>query len=226
MKNEEIKEYYTVLTEIFEELAIHENATKQKAYMKGQFEFFGLKQAERRTVFSEFINDNVLPLYSNLFEHIKWLYAQPQREYHYCAIELAMKYRKQWDSDFMAIMEFLITTNSWWDTVDYIATKLTGAYVLKRLAVQEELISPWILSTNLWLNRVAIIHQLPYKKYTNTSFLTKAILPHAESKEFFLQKAIGWALRQYSRTDAQWVVEFVDKHELKPLSKREALRLL
>lgn len=226
MKNEEIKEYYTVLTEIFEELAIPENATQQKAYMKGQFEFYGLKQAERRTVFSEFMKDNELPLYSNLFEHIKWLYAQPQREYHYCAIELAMKYRKQCDSDFMAIMEFLITTNSWWDTVDYIATKLTGVYVLKRLAVQEELISPWILSTNLWLNRVAIIHQLPYKKYTNTSFLTKAILPHAESKEFFLQKAIGWALRQYSRTDAQWVVEFVDKHELKPLSKREALRLL
>ncbi|MCB0480584.1 MAG: DNA alkylation repair protein [Flavobacteriales bacterium] len=218
--------YYKVLTEVFEDLSNSEIATKQRAYMRGQFDFFGLKQAERRTVFSEFIKDNELPPYSDLFEHVKWLYAHPQREYHYCAIELAMKYRKEWNSDFMSTMEFLITTNSWWDTVDYIATKLTGVFVLKRLDKQDELISPWILSTNLWLNRVAIIHQLNYKKYTNTSFLAKAILPHTHSKEFFHQKAIGWALRQYTRTDADWVIQFVEEHELKPLSKREALRLL
>ena len=90
------------------------------------------------------------------------------------------------------------------------------------------LLKPWVHSDNMWLNRVAIIHQLMYKEKTNSDLLAYSILPHTSSKEFFHQKAIGWALRQYSRTNANWVVDFVHKHEkeLKALSKKEALRLI
>ena len=76
----------------------------------------------------------------------------------------------------------------------------------------------------MWINRTAIICQLKYGKNTQTYWLESAILPHAKSKEFFHQKAIGWALRQYARTDLDWVVAFVKTYELKPLSRREALK--
>ena len=79
---------------------------------------------------------------------------------------------------------------------------------------------------NMWLNRAAIICQLSYRERTNTDLLEMAIVPHLESKEFFHQKAIGWALRQYGKTNPQWVKDFVASHTLKPLSRREALRLL
>lgn len=220
------KTFFKELTTAFEDCANPDNARNQKAYMKGQFEYFGLKQAERRAIFREFLKTSSLPEYAVVDPYLHWLIEQPEREYHHCAIELLMKYKKHWGVEILEKAEYLTTHNSWWDTVDYLSVRIVGEFVIKRQNKQLELMLPWIHSNNMWLNRVAIIHQLGFKEKTNLEVLVKAILPHTASKEFFHQKAIGWTLRQYSRTDADWVLGFVNEHELKPLSKREALRLI
>lgn len=218
--------YFAPLKDVLENNAHAENAAYMKSYMKDRFSFYGLKQQPRRVIFNEFIKLNGLCDYKDLSVHLKWLYNQPQREYDYCAIELVLKFKKVWDDKLIDHAHFLIVNNSWWDTVDLIATNVVGAYLKKNLHLIESTMPGWISSRDMWLNRSAMIFQLKYKMDTNTSWLSKSILPHLNSKEFFHQKAIGWALRQYSRHNPDWVVDFVNEHELKGLSKREALRLL
>ena len=117
-------------------------------------------------------------------------------------------------------------SNSWWDSVDTIAVKLVGAYFAEYPEEREKWIRKWIKSDNIWLNRTAIIFQLSYKNQLDIPFLVRAILPHTNSKEFFIQKAIGWAIRQYTKTNPKWVKDFVKSNTLKPLSKREAFKYL
>lgn len=218
--------YFAPLKDVLEGNIHVENAAYMKSYMKGQFDFYGWKQQPRRIIFNEFVKLHGLCDYENLNEHIKWLYNQPQREYDYCAMELLLKFKKKWDGSLIDSAKYLIVNNSWWDTVDLTATNIVGAYLKKNLHLIEGIMPDWIASKDMWLNRTAMIFQLKYKMDTNTQWLEESILPHIGSKEFFHQKAIGWALRQYSRHNPDWVVEFVNKHELKPLSRREALRLL
>jgi 3-methyladenine DNA glycosylase AlkD len=123
-------------------------------------------------------------------------------------------------------MEYLISTKSWWDTVDMLAAKNLGEILHSNLDIMESKIHEYTEDENMWINRSAIISQLGFKSDTNIDLLEFSILPHLNSKEFFLQKAIGWALRQYAKTNPNWVIEFVNKYTLKPLSKREALKHL
>ena len=120
----------------------------------------------------------------------------------------------------------MLTHNSWWDTVDFIAPKLIGAYFVSFPDQRDAYVNKWLLSKNIWLQRSCIIFQLLRKEKTDTEFLEKIINSLLGSKEFFINKAIGWALRDYSRTDAEWVKHFASKTDVHPLSKREALRLL
>jgi len=218
--------YFAPLKDVLERNAHAENAGYMKTYMKGRFSFYGLKQQPRRVLFNEFVKLNGLCDYENVKEHIQWLYYQPQREYDYCAMELLLKFKKKWDDSLIDYAKYLIVNNSWWDTVDLIATNIVGAYLKKNPHLVETIMPDWIANDDMWLNRSAMIFQLKYKTETSTMWLSKSILPHIESKEFFHQKAIGWSLRQYSRHNSDWVIHFVNEHELKPLSRREALRLL
>jgi 3-methyladenine DNA glycosylase AlkD len=122
-------------------------------------------------------------------------------------------------------MQAMIVDKSWWDTVDLIASNLAGMWLLDRTAAQRKQIAlQWAKDKHLWLNRTAIIFQLKYKTQTDTTLMFRIMEMHAGSKEFFIQKAIGWALRQYARTDAATVRAFVQAVPLKPLSVREALK--
>ncbi|MBD78373.1 MAG: DNA alkylation repair protein [Crocinitomicaceae bacterium] len=221
-----VEPYFAPLKEVLISNGDQENADSMAAYLKDQFQFYGIKQTPRRTLFNQFVKEYGLPEYANLGQCIRWLYDQPQREYHYCAMELVLKLKRQWDDEVLKHASYLIATNSWWDTVDLIASNIVGAYLKKHPKLVEPTISMWIESENMWLNRTAILYQLKYKEETSTSWLTQSILPHIDSNEFFHQKAIGWALRQYSKFNPQWVIEFADNHDLKPLSRREALRLV
>ena len=126
--------------------------------------------------------------------------------------------------EFIELFEELIVNKSWWDTVDYIASTLVGYYFEKWPKHKNKKAKQWARDKNLWLNRTAIIFQLKYKENTDLDLLFETILLHVHSKEFFLQKAIGWALRQYAYTDMLQVKKFVATQDLKPLSIREALK--
>ena len=211
------------LTTIFKDVADKKIAENQKAYLKNQFEFFGIKTAERRLIFKEFLKENFPP--PNKIEILaKELFAQPQREFHYCAIELLIANKKNWTIEMIVFFENMIITNSWWDTVDTISSHLGAPYFKKFNQEKNKITKRWNQSDNMWLQRVSIIFQNKYKKETDEKLLTEYILNHTKSKEFFIQKAIGWALREYAYTNENFVIKFVQTHDMSNLSKREALK--
>ncbi len=128
---------------------------------------------------------------------------------------------------FLPVAEHMIATKSWWDTVDLLAANVVGPLVAATPALRSEM-DRWLVSDDLWLARSALLHQLKWKGDTDADWLFAACLTRAGDTEFFLRKAIGWALREYSKTDAAAVRRFVSDHdaELSGLSKREALKWL
>jgi 3-methyladenine DNA glycosylase AlkD len=222
MKKEN-REFAELLTDELRSSSVASDAAPMKAYMKDQFEFMGLRSPLRRKVFAEFIRMCGLPEYEDHFDITRQLYAMPWRECHYSAIDLSGKYKTSWDRKMFDHMTYLATNHSWWDTVDSTNSSVARKYFLK-LPEQIKRISEWNKSSNMWLNRLSIIFQLTWKDHTDPGLLQRFILPHKDSKEFFIQKAIGWALRDYAKTDSEWVRDFVSRHALASLSRREALK--
>ena len=207
----------------------HKNAKialEQKAYMRHQFQFYGLKATVRREIQKPFFIKEYLPQKSEIEHIIKTLWEKPQREYQLFAQELAFKYVKQLELKDINLFEFMVTNKSWWDTVDFIANKLMGEYFKTFPNQKEKYVTKWLKSDNIWLQRSALLFQLKYKNKIDTVLLSSTINSLLNSKEFFINKAIGWVLREYSRTNPNWVIEFVNNTELSTLSKKEALRLL
>jgi len=201
-------------------------ATEQKAYMRNQFEFYGIKSPLRREIQKPFLAKSFLPPKTDLQEIVKALWNKPQREYQFIAQELAFKYTQQFDKNDIALLEFMVTHKSWWDTVDYIAVKLIGAYFTRFPEQLDTYIDRWLTSGNIWLQRCCLLYQLKSKDKIDTERLQYIIQKLLGSKEFFINKAIGWVLREYSRTNPKWVRDFTENNDLANLSRREALRLM
>ena len=201
-------------------------ALEQKAYLRNQFEFYGLTSDKRREIQKPFLIKRQLPDKENLHKIVKELWNRPQREYQYFSQELAFKYIRQVEKGDIELYEYMVTNKSWWDTVDFIANKLIGEYFKKYPDQIEHYISKWLESNNIWLQRSALLFQLKYKDHLNAALLASIIHSLLDSNEFFINKAIGWVLREYSRTNPTWVIEFVNNTKLNALSKKEALRLL
>jgi 3-methyladenine DNA glycosylase AlkD len=222
---EDHKQRLSALKSKFSLHADAEKSMQMAVYMKNIAPYYGIPSTERRELLKACFAD-WKPDYNTLHEVVLAMWAEPQREWQYCAMELLFKHKKIWKPEVMGLIEELIITKSWWDTVDLLASSHCGHYFTKYPEFIPKYIPKWIASDNMWLNRSAIIFQLKYGVKTNVALLSDAILPHIASKEFFHQKAIGWALRQYARTNPEFVLEFVAIHALKPLSKREALKHL
>lgn len=206
-----------------------ENATialAQKAYMRNQFEYYGLKANERRKIQKPFLVKAYLPKKENVQALVIFFWNKPQRDFQYFGQELAFKYVKYLEKEDIALFEYMVIHKSWWDTVDFIAIKLMGAYFKKFPKQRRVYVEKWLESGNIWLQRSALLFQLKYKEDLDTELLSDTINSLLGSKEFFINKAIGWVLREYSRTNPKWVVDFSNRTELNSLSKREALRLL
>lgn len=218
--------YIDDLQKIFEANSNEENAQYMKKYMKNKFEFLGIKKPLRDEISKPFLKKENLPKKSELFDTIIELNALHYREYHQFTLELMRKFVSQFDKSDIEMLEFMLISNSWWDTVDMIATRGVGGYFAKFPEMIEETTNKWMDTNYLWLQRTCIIFQLFYKEKTDTNLLAKFILMKKDDNEFFIRKAIGWALRHYSRTNPNWVIEFTEKAELTGLSKREALRLI
>lgn len=201
-------------------------AAGQKAYMRNQFDFYGIKSPERRIIEKPFIAKKFLPKKSEIDTIIRELWLKPQRDFQYFAQELLFKYVKKLEVEDIYLLEFMIITKSWWDTVDFIAYKLAGGYFRLYPDQISKVIERWLNSGNIWLQRSALLFQLKHKKELDKELLAHIINSLIGSKEFFINKAIGWILREYSRTDPNWVIQFSEKTNLSSLSRREALRLI
>jgi len=213
------------LTKLFSKHANTKNASQMKDYMRGQFEFYGIKTKERRGLLKQAIATNKEEVVTNVREITCQLYKQPQREFHLTANEIFDKQlRKKYQESDITLIEKLITENSWWDTVDFIAKWVLGHYLTMYPDMVEKTITRFSNVDNMWLNRSTIIFQLGYKHNTDEKLLFRQCMVHKESNEFFIQKAIGWALREYGKTNPKSVLNFVNSTSLKPLSQREAIR--
>jgi 3-methyladenine DNA glycosylase AlkD len=219
-------EYIEGIKAVYSQHANPERAAGAKAYLRNQFEFYGLSMPVRRQVSKAYMKAHALPPYASLPALVDTLYALPQREFHYFGIELVAAYKKQWEERIIDVIEKMVVTNSWWDTVDYIASELSAPYFKRFPAQIKTVTGAWNRSENFWLQRSSLLFQKNYKAALDKDLLTAYILHLASSKEFFIQKAIGWVLREHSRHDPKWVKAFVEKHQLPPLSKREALKTI
>ncbi len=205
--------------------ASFENAAPMKAYMKNNFDFLGIKTEPRRAILKSIIEKNKQELKTNFRVIASELFNHNEREFHSCAIDILVKeFPKNYKLDDIHFIEKLITTNSWWDSVDVIAKYLLGGYLQHFPEQKLSIIEQFSNTNNLWLNRSVIIFQLSYKEKTDFDLLKSECDKHKHSNEFFIQKAIGWALRDYSRFNPSGVVDYVNATNLKPLSRREALR--
>lgn len=210
----------------FEKRSNPEYAEKMSAYMRHKFDYFGLKADERKAVQKDFfprLNTEINLV--DRWEFIRELWEKPQRECLYFALDWANTFKpKTLKKEDITEIHFLLTNHSWWDSVDSIASNLLGKYTLQFPENKSAWLEDWRESENFWLRRSCIIHQLKYKNNTDFELLKSLIRENKHDKEFFIQKAIGWSLRQYAKYQPELVLEFVEQEELQGLAKREALK--
>ncbi len=208
----------------FYDAADSEMAAGMAAYMKNQFAFLGVQKPRRATLSRSFLVQKKKEAAVD-WDFICRCFEMPEREFQYIAIDYLIAVKGRLQANDLVRIETLIITKSWWDTVDLLAG-VAGDIILRHDETKDEFVAKWMQSDNLWLRRVSILFQLKYKDNTDTAFLSRAILKNGDTKEFFLNKAIGWALREYSKTDAEWVRRFISAHSLSALSVREASKYL
>lgn len=215
------------LSRAYTQNASAENTAAMEKYMKNLFTFHGIKTDARRSLHKQAAENHKDEIKSNAREIAIKLYEKEEREYHYSAIEILMKeLKKKFRRDDIELIEKLLVTHSWWDSVDSIAKYLLGGYLQQYPEEIPGVIARFSAADNMWLNRSAILFQLGYKSATDEALLFRECEKHRHSKEFFIQKAIGWALREHAKTNPEAVKAFVAKAGLKPLSSREALKNL
>jgi 3-methyladenine DNA glycosylase AlkD len=210
-----------------------ERAASQQAYMKSQMPYRGLTSPELKALLRPVLAD---PGY-RIHGRAQWELAvrdlwdgATYREERYAAIALTghRTYRGWQDPDVVPLYQHLITTGAWWDLVDEVASNRVGPILLAHHDAMAPLIRQWAGEQDLWLRRTAIISQLTFKERTDVVLLGDTIEPNLEDRTFWIRKAIGWALRQFARTDPDWVRETVAAYgdRLSGLSRREALKHL
>ncbi|WP_308636766.1 DNA alkylation repair protein [Paenibacillus silvisoli] len=218
---------HTYTSELESVLRAHANrelAESMEAYMRHLFPFLGIRTPERNALVKQFMKEHGVPAGEELEAVVRELWSKPEREFHYAAMMLLEKRKKDADAGQVGLLEELITTHSWWDTVDLLASHQVGNVFTRYPELVSVYTEKWIASEDMWLRRTAILYQLGYKGRTDAELLFSLIRRTAHETEFFIRKAIGWALREYAKTDAAAVQRFVAETELSPLSVREALK--
>ncbi|MDZ4746115.1 MAG: DNA alkylation repair protein [bacterium] len=212
------------LREEFSALADKGRAEGAAAYMRNLFPFYGIATSERRLVVRELEKEIGFP--DDLLSLAEKLWNEDEREYQYAAYDILERKRKTLGLEHLPVIEKLITQKSWWDTVDVLAPRIAGPILRTEPQALRDLTHKWIESENFWLQRSAIIVQLSYKGDTDRELLFHHIKRRASSKEFFVRKGAGWALRELSKTDHNAVRTFVANHRdvLSPLTIREGTK--
>ena len=218
--------YVASIKTLFEQNANPAQAGQMKKYMRDQFEYLGIKTPQNAALQKEFFKEHGFPELSELETVLRELWSLPQREFQYVAVGLLSRFDKKISAHFIKTIEYMLVTKSWWDTVDSVAGGIVGVHFQRFPEVREKYLAKWRASENFWLRRSAILFQLNYKKETDFELLKEIIQENLGSNEFFINKAIGWSLRQYARIDPKAVRGFVKSTPLHPLSRREAMKHL
>lgn len=211
------------LIEVFENNKIEENIIPMENYMKNKFKFLGIKSVKRRELSKEFLRKNKNNLdWDLVFE----LWDLEKREYQYVACDYLKERKKLLEYKDLENLKKLITRKSWWDTVDNLSPLVGEA--IRNHENKNELMLNWSTDENFWIRRASILHQLKFKIDTDTNLLDKIIKNNLGSNEFFINKAIGWILREYSKTNPKWVRDYINnnKDKLNSLSIREGMKRL
>lgn len=193
-------------------------------YMRYKFPFLGIPTPRRvkleRAAYSRLLR----PSAHEVLSEAETLWTLPEREFQYVACGLLSRYAKTLAPDDLGRVRDFIVTKSWWDTVDTLAAHVVGTMVAGHPELRERM-DEWISDDDLWVARTALLHQLRFKSATDAERLFRYCSLKSAHPDFFIRKAIGWALREYSKTDAAAVRAFVAAHEaeLSPLSQRESL---
>lgn len=204
-----------------------ELAPAMEAYMKHLFPFLGIKKPERAALLKPWLQQARIAPLEQMHHAVQILWEQPEREFQYAAMGLLDTKKKQWNAESFALMEALILHKSWWDTVDHIAANQIGTYLFRQTPeFRRKNALRWSKHQSMWLNRTALIFQLKYKQHTDPDLLFQLVELHSASKEFFIRKAIGWALRQYAYTAPGEVRALLQCTPLHSLSVREASKHL
>ena len=225
-KENPMRAYLLPLISLFEQNADSAQVAPMKAYMRDQFEYLGIKSPQFKLLMKQHIAEHGLPPVDELDSIARELWSLPQREFQYVAISFSERLNEQLPKEFIKTLETMLITKSWWDTVDSIAGSIVGVHFRRFPTAREKYLAKWRKSENFWLRRTCILFQLNYKEETDFPLLCDLIHENLGSKEFFINKAIGWALRQYARTDPKAVKKFVKATDLHPLSRREAMKHL
>jgi 3-methyladenine DNA glycosylase AlkD len=202
-----------------------ERAPAMAAYMRDQFPFLGIQSPVQRVLAREVLADLPRPAEDDLRAVAEACWALPEREYQYFACGLLRRHARACSAGFLETARFLVVTKPWWDTVDMLAAHLVGPLVSAHPALAAAM-DAWVTDKDMWLVRTAILHQLRYKERTDAARLFRYCTRQAGHHDFFVRKAIGWALREYAKTDPVAVRAYVAGHRLAPLSTREALKNL
>ncbi|MET8472831.1 DNA alkylation repair protein [Streptomyces sp. NPDC006422] len=213
------------LPEVYGAAADPERAANMRAYMKDVAPFLGLASPVRRELSRTVLAGTARPDERDLTAVALRCWALPEREYAYFAIDVLRRHVTALTSGFLPVARELITTVPWWDTVDHLAAHIVGGLVAADPALRADM-DAWIEDDDLWVVRTALLHQLRHKDATDTDRLFAYCLRRSDHPDFFVRKAIGWALREYAKTDADAVRSFAAAHRdaLSPLSVREALK--
>ena len=205
-------------------------APQQQAYMKSAMPFFGVGVPQCRRIAGAVFKAHPLPDAGAWEAAILDLWRNAaHREERYAAVELLLfrPYARWLEPARLPLVEELVVTGAWWDYVDAIAGRGVGAMLAAHPLPMKAALREWAHDDDIWKRRTAILAQLRAKQATDTELLADAIRPSIGEPEFFLRKGIGWALREYSKTDPEWVTAFVRRHAaLSTLSRREALKHL
>ncbi len=205
-------------------------APAMQAYMKSVMPFRGVPKPARDALVRELVATRPAPDAATFDVQVRELWDGAEfREDRYVAI--ALTGQRRWsppqDASWVPLHRHWIVTGAWWDTTDEIATKRIGPLLRDDPGTLTPVLRGWATDPDRWLRRTAVIAQLGSRAATDTALLAAAVEANLADPDFFLRKAIGWALRQHARTDPEWVRRFVAEHPgLSPLSRREALRHL
>ena len=209
----------------FKENADEQQAAKMKAYMKNLFPFLGIPSPKRKELSKEFLTS------SKKANQVEWNFVNecwemPEREFQYLAINYLEVVSKLLTTLDVHLIREIAIKKSWWDTIDCL-DKVVGSIALKHPEVNSILLE-WSTDENMWLRRIAIDHQLSRKEKTDAELLEQIIINNLGQSEFFINKAIGWSLREYSKTNPNWVKSFLNKYKdkLNTLSFKEASKYI
>jgi len=210
------------------ELGDARKAPDMQRYMKSELPFRGVASPARKALCARLFAAHPLSDVDTWRATVLTLWREAEfREERYVAVDLTGRHQEWQTPALLPMYEELIVTGAWWDYVDEVANRRVGSLLRASPAELTPVLRQWSADTDLWKRRTSIICQLSFKSATDTALLTAAIEANLADRDFFIRKGIGWALRQFARTEPGWVRAFVDSHPgLSPLSVREAVKHL